>query len=119
MSGGKGGGGGGGQQQPTQSSVTQTTSNIPDYARPYFESILKQSQSLGTADYVPYSGDRIAPLNQTQNQALQGVQNAQGNYQPYFDQAAQNAVQAGQAGFGAAFQPGQVTNQYNASAINP
>ena len=44
-----GGGGGGGQQQPTQTNVTNT--NIPEYARPYVETMLgaTQQQLFNTA----------------------------------------------------------------------
>lgn len=52
---GKGGGGGG---QPSSQTVTQT--NLPSYAKPYFENLLKRTQALSYNQYQPYSGQRIA-----------------------------------------------------------
>lgn len=63
---GKGGGGGGGSQQTTSYST-----NLPEYAKPFYEELLKQSgkeiyktDSSGTVtgvkDYVPYTGERVA-----------------------------------------------------------
>jgi len=43
---------------PTQQTVTQT--NIPEYARPYFEDILKRGQAESYRDYTPYGGERVA-----------------------------------------------------------
>lgn len=51
---GKGGGGGGPQQ------VTQTTSNLPEYARPYFENLLQRGQAESYREYTPYQGERLA-----------------------------------------------------------
>jgi hypothetical protein len=50
-----GGGGGGG---PSQQTVTQT--NLPEYARPYFENLLQRGQAESYRDYTPYQGQRIA-----------------------------------------------------------
>lgn len=54
---GKGGGGGGGGQ-PTQQTVTQT--NLPEYARPYFENIMQRGQAESYRGYTPYQDQRIA-----------------------------------------------------------
>jgi hypothetical protein len=51
---GKGGGGGGPQQ------VTQTTSNLPEYARPYFENLLQRGQAESYREYTPYEAERLA-----------------------------------------------------------
>ncbi len=63
--GGKGGGGGGGGTQ------TSYSTNLPEYAKPYYEELLKQSgqqiyktdpsgKVTGVKDFVPYTGERIA-----------------------------------------------------------
>lgn len=52
---GKGGGGGGGPQQ-----VTQTTSNLPEYAKPYFENIMQRAQAESYRGYTPYGAERLA-----------------------------------------------------------
>jgi hypothetical protein len=64
--GGKGGGGGGGPQTQTSYST-----NLPEYARPYYEELLKQSGKqiyntdssgnvTGVKEFTPYTGERIA-----------------------------------------------------------
>ena len=57
---GKGGGGG----QPSSQTVTQT--NLPPYARPYFENLLKRTQALSYNQYQPYGGQRIAGFSPEQ-----------------------------------------------------
>jgi hypothetical protein len=51
-------GGGGGSSQPT----TQTTiqSNLPEYARPYFENLMVRANANLTTPYVPYGYTRNA-----------------------------------------------------------
>jgi hypothetical protein len=59
---GKGGGGGGGQ--PTQQNVTQT--NLPEYARPYYENLLQRGQAESYREYTPYQAERIAGFTPAQ-----------------------------------------------------
>ena len=59
---------GGGSQQPQSQTVTQT--NLPEYARPYFENLMQRSQSLLSQGYTPYGQERIAGFT-PQQQALQ------------------------------------------------
>jgi hypothetical protein len=80
--GGKGGGGGGGAQQ-----VTSTTSNIPEYARPYVENMLQSAQTQIYNDdmtsfrpYEAYSSDPnkyFAEFSPMQQQAQQATYNLQ------------------------------------------
>jgi hypothetical protein len=63
---GKGGGGGG---QPQQ--VTQTTSNLPEYARPYFENIMQRAQAESYRGYQPYEAERLAGFTPGQMAAQQ------------------------------------------------
>lgn len=53
---------------PTQQTVTQT--NLPEYARPYFENLLNRTQALSYQQYQPYGGQRIEGFT-PQQQALQ------------------------------------------------
>jgi len=76
-----GGGDGGGSPQPTQS--TTQTSNIPEYAKPYVETMLGAAQQqvynmdssgniTGIKPYVPYSkdaADYVAPFSPLQTKA--------------------------------------------------
>lgn len=60
--------GGGAPSAPTQQTVTQT--NLPEYARPYFENLLQRTQAESYRDYTPYEGQRIAGFTPEQ-QAVQ------------------------------------------------
>jgi hypothetical protein len=75
--GGKGGGGGG-APAPTSQTVTQT--NIPEYARPYVETMLGKSEALTDIEknpYQAYGGQRIAEFAPLQKQAFSNVANQQ------------------------------------------
>lgn len=67
---GKGGGGGGGAQ-----TVTQT--NLPEYARPYFENLLQRGQAESYRQYTPYQGERIAEFAPEQLAAQQEISGMQ------------------------------------------
>ena len=67
-------GGGGGSQTSTG---TTYTSNVPEYAKPYYEELLKQTGKetfktdssgvvTGIKDYTPYTGERVAGFNPQQ-----------------------------------------------------
>ena len=67
----KGGGGSTVQKQE----VTQ--SNLPEYARPYFENMMQRSQALLNQGYTPYGQERIAgftPQQQAVQQEVAGMQ---------------------------------------------
>jgi hypothetical protein len=64
-----GGGGGGGSPAPT--TQTSVSTNLPEYAKPYYEELLKQGGKqvystdasgnvTGVKPYTPYTGDRVA-----------------------------------------------------------
>jgi hypothetical protein len=65
--------GGGGAPQPSSQTVTQT--NLPEYARPYFEDLLKRGQEASQVQYQPYQGERVAGFSPLQQQGFQGIQN--------------------------------------------
>jgi hypothetical protein len=79
--------GGGGSPQPTQttSTVTQSTSNVPDWLRPQTEMLLGAAQNqIFNGDqvrgYVPYSAnpsDYVAPFSPMQQQSFANVANLQ------------------------------------------
>ena len=66
--GGGKGGGGKSSSAPTNQTVTQT--NLPEYARPYFENLLNRAQAISYQGYQPYQGPRIQEFTQPQK-ALQ------------------------------------------------
>jgi hypothetical protein len=58
---------------PSSSNVTQTS--IPEYAKPYVETMLGKAQALQDQPYQAYGGQRIAEFSPMQEQAFQGVAN--------------------------------------------
>lgn len=111
--GGKGGGGGGGGGGPPPASQTVTQTAIPEYARPYVESMLGKSEALTDINqnpYQSYGGQRIAGFNPVQERAFQNVQNMQ-----TAPQLGQGTALAGASGLGSL---GAGAN-YQAMATNP
>ena len=75
-----GGGKGGGKSSPQQS--TSYSTNVPEYAKPFYEELLKQSGKqiyqtdssgavTGVKEYVPYTGSRLADFTPEQQQVQQ------------------------------------------------
>lgn len=139
---GMGGGGGGGT---TQSTGTTYTTNVPEYARPYVETMLGATQKqlfegtptegggfdiTGFKPYQPYStnpSDYVAPFSPMQQQAQQSVAGMQvpGQYQGASDITAgsiMNAADVGQQARGLesmGMRAADVGNQYGRMATNP
>ncbi len=77
-----GGGGGGGSPQPT--TQTSVSTNLPEYAKPYYEELLKQGGKqvystdasgnvTGVKPYVPYTGERVAGFTPEQERVQKEV----------------------------------------------
>jgi hypothetical protein len=93
---------------PSSQTVTQT--NLPEYARPYFEDILKRGQAQSNMQYEPYQGERIAGMTpyeqEVQRQALNMARPGQ------FDVATGLTTQAGLGSILAGqYNPSQFTAQ--------
>lgn len=65
--------GGGGSGAPTTS--TTNTTNLPEYARPYFERLLDRTEAASNRNYESYTGPRIAGFGQDQGAGFQAVRN--------------------------------------------
>ena len=111
------GGGGSGGGGTTQSTGTTYQTNLPEYARPYVETMLGATQQqlfnteqtpsgdisiTGFRPYTPYSTnmqDYVAPFSPMQQRAMAGTQNLQlpEQYYPASDVAAQAAYGSLQA----------------------
>ena len=105
---------GGGSNQVQRSEVSQ--SNLPEYARPYFENLMQRGNALFTRDYVPYqdaSGrpiERIADFTQQQRQLQNEILGQQTPGE--FGQAANFLGTAGLGTLAAAnYGPGQFSSQ--------
>jgi hypothetical protein len=75
------------------SQITQTTSNIPDWAKPYAERLLGESERLSRRGYQAYPGQITAEFNPLQEQAFRGI--AQMDVAPQIGQATGFAGLAG------------------------
>jgi len=113
-------GGGGGSSAPTSQTVTQT--DIPEYAKPYFERLLQRAESQSLQGYQAFPGQRQASLSpdvaaaydvtrRTAGQGIAGLPQAMG--------VASGNIQAGQqiARQAQPFQFGQA--QFQQQAVQP
>jgi hypothetical protein len=120
------GGGGGGQQ-------TSYSTNLPEYAKPYYEELLKQTGKqvyetdadnnvIGVKQYTPYTGQRLTGLTDEQKAVQQATLNMQSP--GGFGRAQQGLDYGTSMGFGAAgmgmgkalgYTPGTISSQ-NVSA---
>ena len=112
--GGKSSGGGGTQQ------VEQTTSNLPEYARPYFEELLGRTAYESTRPYEAYPGQRIADFTPYEQMGMQGMYDMAGQGAPAqvgmaSDISAQMGYQPSNMGvqLASGFQPQQVQSYYD------
>ena len=122
------GGGGGGAPAPTQTTVANT--NIPEYARPYVETMLgttqqqlynyetdpKTGQKFASSikGYTPFSEDPskyVAGFSPMQEQSFKGAANM--GTSPQLDTASGLAGLAGQRAMGAQYDP----TQFNAQQV--
>jgi len=124
-----GGGGGGGRPAPAEPTSTKVeNTNIPDYARPYVETMLGSAQQqiynydkdpvtgemtpTTIKPYVPYSQnaqDYIAPFSPLQNQAMTAT--GQMGTAPQLDAASGIAGLAGARALGTGYGPSQFSAQ--------
>ena len=126
-----GGGGGGGQQQP--STTYSQTSNIPEYAQPYVETMLGATQRqlfnmggeggkdiTGFKPYQPYStnvNDYVAGFQPLQQQAMAATGQLQVPGQ--YGQASQMTETAGLGSLGLAGQMAGAGSDYAKMATDP
>lgn len=103
--------GGGG---PSQQSVNQT--NLPEYARPYFERLLNRTEAVSNDEYVPYQGPRVAGFNAAQKEAFNRIGTMR--EAPQIQQGS-NAINAATNGAmrTTGFNPGTIREQYNPNQV--
>jgi len=94
--------------QATSQNITQT--NIPSYARPYFEDVLARTQAESNRPYQTYGGQRTAGFTDAEKQSQQGIMGLTAPTQ--FNTATQMATNAGN------YTPGKfTTNSFNDSGM--
>lgn len=59
--------------KPVVQNITQTTSSIPEYARPYYEGLMARAEGLSNEPYTPYKDQRIADFTPDQLKTQQDV----------------------------------------------
>lgn len=99
--------GGGGSKAPTTQTVNQT--NLPEYARPYFERMMNRTEAASNRPYTLYEGPRIASFNQDQQAGFDVARGLSGNSQPAMTQSTGLAAAAG----------AQAPSQYQAGTYTP
>lgn len=103
----------GGSSAPTQQNVTTTTSNLPEYARPYFENAVGRAQAESYRPYAAYNQQRIAGFTPAQEQVQQNIL---GMTAP--NQFGTGSALAYQAGLGALNQQNFAPGQFSAQQVN-
>lgn len=98
--------------QPTQQQVTTTTSNLPEYARPYFERLMGRAEANLQTQYTPYGAQRIAGYTPAQEQVQQNIL---GMTAP--NQFATGSALTYQAGLGALNQSQYAPSQFAAQQV--
>jgi hypothetical protein len=89
-----------GGSAPAPSSQTVTQTNLPEYARPYFENLLNRTQAQSYQGYQPYGGARVAGFTPEQQGVQQEIAGMQTPGQ--FGQATSGMQATGGLGMGAA-----------------
>ena len=113
-------GGGKGKSAPAPSSQTVTNTSIPEYARPFVERMLGQTEALTNINknpYETYGGQRIAGFSPLQQKAFKDVSNMK--IAPQLGQATNFAGSSGTGSLGTAAQMSRVGSQYNKMATDP
>jgi hypothetical protein len=91
-----GGGGSPPPPPPAPATVTQQTSNIPEYFQPYLERLFERAEGVTTEPFQRYEGQRLAETTPEQKAAYAGVQDMVGGYKPYIATADVLTSQAAQ-----------------------
>lgn len=89
-------GGGGKSSAPTQ--TTTYTSNLPEYARPYYERMMGRAEEESNQPYVQYNAPRIAAFTPDTTAGFDITRNVAAQGTPELDLAAMTAAGSVQAG---------------------
>jgi hypothetical protein len=100
---------------PSNQTVTQT--NLPAYARPYFENIMQRAQAESYRPYQKYEAERIAGFNPEQQQVQQETMGLQTPGE--FGTGSQFASAGGLGSLGMGMQAAGAGQQYMNMATDP
>ena len=94
--------------------VEQTSSNIPEFAKPFYQELMGRAMYETTRPYEAYPVARLADFDQYETSAMQGMADLAAMGDPAeIGLASRYAQKAG------SFTPGQVTSGYDAGTITP
>lgn len=103
-----------GKGAPSSTTSTVTQSNLPEYARPYYEALMDRGLKESNQPYEAYKGDRLAGMSDATKSGLNMASNYANSGTGLYDQAANiNKNSAAQAQQMAGYQSGNITNSYN------
>lgn len=92
-----------GQPPPSVTNATTSIQGMPDWYQDYTKGLIARANTIAAEPYTPYSGSRMAGLNERDRQAGQMVQGNVGSWQPYLSTASNLYGQAaGMSATGAA-----------------
>ena len=94
---------------PQAQEVRQTSTNLPEYARPYFENVTSRAQAESYQPYTPYQAPRIAGFTPAQEQVQQNILGLSAPNQ--FGAGSSLAYQAGLGALGQQYNPNQFSAQ--------
>jgi hypothetical protein len=94
---------------PQAQEVRQTTNNLPEYARPYFENVTNRAQAESYQPYTPYQAPRIAGFTPAQEQVQRNILGLSAPNQ--FGAGSTLAYQAGLGALGQQYNPNQFSAQ--------
>lgn len=110
-------GGSSGSGQPQQ--ITQTSSNLPEYARPYFENLLDRTNNVTSQQYTPYTGQRLAGQNNWTTTSDTMTAGMTGRQDPTLNSAHASLDWTGQqAGALGGYQSGFQANSFNGGTFD-
>ncbi len=104
--------------QPQQ--VTSTTTNLPEYARPYYEDLLNRTNQVASQDYTTYNGQRLANGNSFTQASQNATAELAGRGTPTLAQAG-NALNLGTTTAQGLvnYRAGEVGSNYQAQGYAP
>lgn len=76
---------GGGSKQATPTTQTVTQTNLPDYARPYFDRLMSRGEAVSNRPYEAYTGPRIADFSGATQASFGMGANMGSQWQPGFN----------------------------------
>ncbi len=111
--------GGGSPPSHTTSTVTQSTSNLPDYAKPYYTSLMSRGQEESLRPYETYEGQRLTGMSDATRSGLDASSSYAQSGTPALDAATGLAGgMAGQAAGMTGYQSGYAAGPYGYDSIN-